>query len=193
MFERFREYGLTFKPRKCELFKTTIEVLGRTISESGIEMEDQYIKSVRNWPVPCNAKSVERFLGFANYYRSLYPISLALLPRCTQSPGKVVSDWRRNRVLSRVLALMIEPPVLNLPNKHGHFLLDTDASDCGRWRIESNSERGRENCRLWQCGAIVRAAQILHDAERAVGSCQVYSPVPPLLARSGVYGQNRPS
>lgn len=41
VFERFREYGLRFKPWKCELFKTKLEFLGRTISENGIEMGDQ--------------------------------------------------------------------------------------------------------------------------------------------------------
>lgn len=41
VFERFREYGLRFKPWKCELFKTKLKFLGRTISENGIKMGDQ--------------------------------------------------------------------------------------------------------------------------------------------------------
>lgn len=40
VFERFREYDLKCKPRKCELFKTKDGFLGRTISENGIEMGD---------------------------------------------------------------------------------------------------------------------------------------------------------
>lgn len=36
-------------------------------------MGDQYIESVRDWPLPCKVKDVERFLGFAYYHHSFIP------------------------------------------------------------------------------------------------------------------------
>jgi hypothetical protein len=32
-------------------------------------MEGDRVKAVRNWPIPTTVKEVQRFLGFANYYR----------------------------------------------------------------------------------------------------------------------------
>ena len=39
------------------------------ISSSGVEMESNRIAAVRNWPTHPRSKEVQRFLGFANYYR----------------------------------------------------------------------------------------------------------------------------
>ena len=32
-------------------------------------MENDCIAAVRNWPIPTTGKEVQRFLGFANFYR----------------------------------------------------------------------------------------------------------------------------
>jgi hypothetical protein len=73
VFERFREYGLKFKPRKFELFETKVEFLGRSVSEEGVEMEDQYIEAVGDLPLPSDVKGVECFPGFVDYHRSFIP------------------------------------------------------------------------------------------------------------------------
>jgi hypothetical protein len=78
VFLRFREFDLKFKLKKCELFQTRVEFLGRQVSRHGIEMGDTYISAVREWAVPSNVKKVERFLGFANYHR-------AFIVRCMPS------------------------------------------------------------------------------------------------------------
>ena len=75
VFDRFREYGLRFKPRKCELFRQRVQFLGRTISADGVEMGDQYISAIKDWKVPQNTKDTQRFLGFANYHRQFIAIS----------------------------------------------------------------------------------------------------------------------
>ena len=41
VFERFQQYGLKFKPRKCEIIRQKVEFLGRPISSNGVEMDDQ--------------------------------------------------------------------------------------------------------------------------------------------------------
>jgi hypothetical protein len=38
LFERFQIYGLKFKLGKCELFKTKVEFLGKSVSEQGVKM-----------------------------------------------------------------------------------------------------------------------------------------------------------
>ena len=50
-------------------FKQAVSFLGYRISTSGVVMECDRITAVRNWPTPTTVKEVQRFLGFANYYR----------------------------------------------------------------------------------------------------------------------------
>lgn len=69
VLQRFREYDLKFKPKKCELFRRRVEFLGRQVSGTGVEMGDEYIEAVKEWETPTKVKDVERFLGFANYHR----------------------------------------------------------------------------------------------------------------------------
>lgn len=82
VFEHFRSFGLKFKPRKCELIRPKVEFLGRTVSKDGVEMGDQYLEAVREWPISKDVKAVERFLGFANYHSATFRISQKLQHLC---------------------------------------------------------------------------------------------------------------
>jgi len=39
------------------------------IGPKGVEMQREKVERVLNWPAPRNIKEVQKFLGFANYYR----------------------------------------------------------------------------------------------------------------------------
>ena len=50
--------------------RQAVSFLGYRISTSGVVMECDRVKAVRNWPTPTTVKEVHLgFLGFANYYR----------------------------------------------------------------------------------------------------------------------------
>ncbi|VDI13362.1 Hypothetical predicted protein [Mytilus galloprovincialis] len=70
VFERFREYGLKLKPRKCDFFQKEIDFLGRTINRDGMAIGSEYVEVVKKWKVPTTTREVEQFLGFANYHRT---------------------------------------------------------------------------------------------------------------------------
>ena len=93
VLERFRQYGLKFKPRKCEFFRREVEFLGRTVSSGGVEMGKQYIEAVQEWPVPVNSKAVERFLGFANYHRNFIPRFSEIAAPLYALTGKRAFRW----------------------------------------------------------------------------------------------------
>ena len=67
-FERFRKYGLKLKPRKCILFQSEVEFLGRIVSSNQLKMATKDIDAIIEWPVSKSSKEVERFLGLANYH-----------------------------------------------------------------------------------------------------------------------------
>ncbi len=68
VFQRFRQYGLKLKPRKCELYQVRVEFLGRVVGKQGLQMGVEHIKVVQNWPTPKNTRQVEQFLGLVNYH-----------------------------------------------------------------------------------------------------------------------------
>ncbi|KAK3544319.1 hypothetical protein QTP86_009094 [Hemibagrus guttatus] len=43
--------------------------LGYKINSSGIKMDERKVTAVRDWPAPTTVKELQRFLGFANFYR----------------------------------------------------------------------------------------------------------------------------
>uniref|UniRef100_A0A4W5KD89 ribonuclease H n=1 Tax=Hucho hucho TaxID=62062 RepID=A0A4W5KD89_9TELE len=69
VLERLLEHDLYVKAEKCVFSKQAVSFLGYRISTSGVVMECDRITAVRNWPTPTTVKEVQRFLGFANYYR----------------------------------------------------------------------------------------------------------------------------
>ncbi|XP_041376682.1 uncharacterized protein LOC121389136 [Gigantopelta aegis] len=131
VFNRFREYGLKFKPKKCELFQTKVEFLGRVIGPNGVEMGTGYADSVREWPIPRCTREVESFLGFANYHRNFIANFAEIAVPLYEITGKKTFMWgpAQEAAWVKIKDALVSTPVLTLPNKDDPFILDTDASD----------------------------------------------------------------
>ena len=69
VLERFRDYKLKLKPKKCSFFQQRVEFLGREVDGHGLHLKDEHVQAVVNLPVPTSSKDVERFLGLVNYHR----------------------------------------------------------------------------------------------------------------------------
>ena len=57
--------GLYAKLNKC-LFNVTR--IGFILTDKGVEMEEDQISTILNWPEPESVRDVQSFLGFANFY-----------------------------------------------------------------------------------------------------------------------------
>jgi hypothetical protein len=68
-----RDNTLYLKPSKCFSFVEKINCLGFVVSGNGLAMQSSKVEAVRNWEEPTTVKGVQRFLGFANCYRSFIP------------------------------------------------------------------------------------------------------------------------
>ncbi|KAK3569596.1 hypothetical protein QTP86_002532 [Hemibagrus guttatus] len=69
VLSRLQQNHLYVKPEKCEFHWTTITFLGYVISRQGVEMDLTKVQAVTEWPNPTTVKELQRFLGFANFYR----------------------------------------------------------------------------------------------------------------------------
>ena len=58
VFSRFQENNLKLKPRKCHLFKTEVEFLGKKVSRDGVSITEAKVKAVIDWPKPTDKEKV---------------------------------------------------------------------------------------------------------------------------------------
>ncbi len=69
VLKRLMQYQLYAKAEKCEFHQTSTSFLGYVISQEGVAMDARKFKAVLEWPQPQTVKELQRFLGFANFYR----------------------------------------------------------------------------------------------------------------------------
>ncbi|KAK3511440.1 hypothetical protein QTP70_008676 [Hemibagrus guttatus] len=66
---RLQQHHLYVKLEKCEFHRSKVTILGYVISHQGVEMDTVKVRAVTGWPEPSTVRELQRFLGFANFYR----------------------------------------------------------------------------------------------------------------------------
>ena len=69
VLERLRKFRLYIKASKCEWHTTRVGYLGFVITPNGIEMEQDRVTTIDDWPEPRSVREILMFVGFANFYR----------------------------------------------------------------------------------------------------------------------------
>ncbi len=86
------------------------------------------------WPVPDSRKALQRFLGFANFYRRyIRNFGQIAAPLTALTSTKVVFRWNTDaQVAFDVLkSRFVSAPVLLVPDPESQFIVEVDASDVG--------------------------------------------------------------
>ena len=66
--------GLKFNMPKCRLAQAKVEFLGKLISSEGITpLSAKVDKFLKNLKPPTTVKSLQRYIGFVNFYRNYMP------------------------------------------------------------------------------------------------------------------------
>ena len=68
VLKRLQFNDLYAKAEKCFFEQSSIKYLGIIISENKVQMDEEKLSGVLEWPVPTKVKQVQAFLGFANFY-----------------------------------------------------------------------------------------------------------------------------
>jgi len=69
VFKRLQWARLKLKISKCNFLKRKVAFLGHTVSEAGIEMQQEKNDAVLKWPTPRDISDVRSFIGTCSYYR----------------------------------------------------------------------------------------------------------------------------
>ncbi|KAG1953648.1 hypothetical protein F2P79_009189 [Pimephales promelas] len=150
---RLREHHLYLKLEKCKFHQSTIQFLGYVITPHGITMDQRKVDAVTNWPQPTNIKELQRFLGFANFYRRFIkgfsqisaPIT-SLLKNRAKSLSWTTDTINAFEELKRTFS---SAPTLILPDPDLPFLVEVDASTSGVGAVLS--QRQGNSPRLHPC------------------------------------------
>ncbi len=94
LLRRLLDNHLYAKPEKCEFHVTEVQFPGFIIKPGQIQMDPQKVQAVVDWPVPSSVKEVQRFLGFANFYRKfILNFSTVAAPLSALTKGNTTSFY----------------------------------------------------------------------------------------------------
>ena len=65
LFQRFRECGLTFKPKKCMFCLPHIELFGSVFRKDGKKPSPSKVETLKQMDAPKNVSEVQSLLGMA--------------------------------------------------------------------------------------------------------------------------------
>ena len=132
VLQRLREHQLYLKLEKCEFEKTTVQFLGYIISPKGLEMDPSKIRAITEWPTPKNVKDIQRFIGFANFYRRFIRNFSRVIKPITQLTKKSTHfTWtpEAQDAFCQLKTLFTSAPILIHPDPELPFTVEVDASD----------------------------------------------------------------
>jgi hypothetical protein len=127
-----REHGLYAKLEKCEFDKSSVVFLGYVISPDGIFMDKSKVKTIQCWATPSSVKDVQRFLGFANFYRRFIKrYSKIATPLITLTCKDKPFSWNltAQAAFDTFKMAFTSAPILIHPDLAKPFIVETDASD----------------------------------------------------------------
>uniref|UniRef100_A0A6I8RAB1 Gypsy retrotransposon integrase-like protein 1 n=1 Tax=Xenopus tropicalis TaxID=8364 RepID=A0A6I8RAB1_XENTR len=138
---RLRENSLFAKLDKCTFEVPKISFLGYIISSRGFEMDPAKVSAIQKWPLPQSTKAIQRFIGFANYYRQFikgFSSRIAPILSLIRKGGRP-NCWPpvALEAFQSLKDAFISASVLRHPEPHLPFFIEVDASDVGAGAILS--------------------------------------------------------
>ncbi len=134
VLQRLLENGLLVKVEKCVFHAQSVPFLGYIISSEGVRMDPEKIQAVVDWPTPDSRKALQRFLGFANFYRRfIRNYSQLAAPLTALTSTKTMFRWSEaaDAAFSNLKSRFVSAPILIAPDPSRQFVVEVDASEVG--------------------------------------------------------------
>ena len=146
--KRLSDANLKLNPQKCTFFKKKVSFLGHLVSESGISVDPEKVKSVQNWPVPDTVTEARSFVGLCSYMRKFIPgFSSVCKPLHALTQKGVRFEWSDEAQIAfdTLKMLLTSAPVLGFPiETQGKFIVDCDSSNDAIGTVLSQIQDGEE-------------------------------------------------
>jgi hypothetical protein len=132
VLEILRKEKLYTKLSKCNFALREVPFLGHVISDQGIKVDPAKVTAVQKWAAPINVKELQRFLGFANYYRRFiqdYAKICAPLTSLLRKDAEFRWGPEQDQAMQQIKTSLTSAPVLIIADPGKQYTLVTDASD----------------------------------------------------------------
>ena len=127
--------GLKISPKKCQLFKTSLQYMGNEIFIENKKVCVQPLRSrleaIQKLQPPKTPKGCRSFAGMVNFLSMICPeLQKLLKPIYDLTRKSRPFNWGKEQQDSfqEIKRRLIKPPVLHMPNKTGRFHLYSDTS-----------------------------------------------------------------
>ncbi|KAI2666212.1 Transposon Tf2-6 polyprotein [Labeo rohita] len=134
VLQRLLENGLYVKAEKCVFHAQSVPFLGYIVSAEGVRMDSDKVQAVVNWPTPDSRKALQRFLGFANFYRRfIRNFSQLAAPLTALTSTKTPFRWSSaaDAAFAKLKGCFVSAPILVAPDPSRQFVVEVDASEVG--------------------------------------------------------------
>jgi len=122
VFTRLRAANLKVHIKKCSLFQRRVNFLGHVLTETGIEVQEEKVKAVQNWPTPRNLTELRSFVGLCSYYRrfiSGFANLAAPLHALTRKNARFSWGIEKEEAFNQLKERLISAPILGMPRDEG--------------------------------------------------------------------------
>ena len=168
LFKKFRKHGVKLNPQKCELFKTSVNYLGRIITSEGHQPDPMTTEAIdKLMKEPSTVGDLRKLLGFLGYYRNsiqdfsrqVKPLyDLLAIPKETEATRKNGSKkskgqrsskekiaWTENhqKIVNTLLEILKSPAVMAFPDFTIPFIVHCDASESGLGAVLYQEQEGK--------------------------------------------------
>ena len=125
--------SLYAKASKCEFGLTEILYPGHVIDAQGVQVHQEKIRAIVDWPTPRTLTELRGFMGICSYYRRFVRGFSQLGAPLTDLTKKGAFQWteKSQQAFEKLKEVMSTCPVLALPDFSRLFILECDASGVG--------------------------------------------------------------
>uniref|UniRef100_A0A8K9UM86 Gypsy retrotransposon integrase-like protein 1 n=1 Tax=Oncorhynchus mykiss TaxID=8022 RepID=A0A8K9UM86_ONCMY len=134
VLQRLLENCIFVKAEKCTFHASSVTFLGSVISAEGIKMDPAKVQAVIDWPVPKSRVELQRFLGFANFYRRfIRNFGQVAAPLTALTSVKTCFKWSVSAqgAFDLLKNRFTSAPILVTPDVSRQFVVEVDASEVG--------------------------------------------------------------
>ena len=116
---------------KCDFDVEEIPISGVVVGWGEVQMENNKIKTVKEWKTPTKIKKVESFLGFANFYWQFIKNFSYMAKPLNELKRKKEWKWKdkHQKVFKELKDKITSQLVLVLLKREEKFRIETDVSE----------------------------------------------------------------
>ncbi|TQV93704.1 pol protein [Cordyceps javanica] len=132
VLQTLQDNKLLVEVAKCKFHQSSVQFLGFIVTHGEIQMCQDKIKAIKEWPTPTNVRDVRAFTAFVNFYRKfLKGYGDISRPLTDLTKKDVEFKWteKEEKSFTTIKELVTQEPVMKTPDPERPYEVETDASD----------------------------------------------------------------